>query len=186
VARKEASADPGACGTERQNRCKPAPIRNSTGGNHRRRPNGIHYSGNERHGRHHAAHVAARFPPLGNYDINAAVHGSLCVNRRTNRMQHEGPTCLGAWNKGRRVTPEEGDDANSFIETHRESLFLRKFQDQIDGEWPWGQGARFPDLPPHRLDVCTPKREHAKSASIADGGREGRSYSPGHGSLDDR
>ena len=136
-------------GTERQNRCKPAPIRNSTSSNHWRRPNGIHHSRNERHCRHHAAHVAARFPSLGNYDINAAVHGSLCVICRTNRVQHEGPTCLGAWNKGRRVTPEEGDDGDSFIEADREPLFLKKFQDQIDGEWPWGQGARFPYLPPH-------------------------------------
>ena len=62
---------------ERQGSGKAAPIRYAARSDHRCRRNGIHDGRYERHCRHCSPNMAARFPALGNNDIDAAVHSSF-------------------------------------------------------------------------------------------------------------
>jgi hypothetical protein len=71
--------------------------------------------------------MAARLPALGDYNIDATLHGTFGVSRRADRVENSCLTRLCARDQGRWITPEEGDDWDAFVETYREAFLLGKF-----------------------------------------------------------
>jgi hypothetical protein len=130
--------------------------------------------------------VTAGLPTLGDNDINAALHSSFGVSRAADRVQNSCPAGLGARDQGRWITPEERDDRNTLLKTHREPVFVRKFKVQVHPERARRQSARLADLPSYRIGVGTPKHQHAESAGIAYGSDQSGTDGTSHRGLYDR
>jgi len=72
------------------------------------------------------------------------------------------------------------------FEANREALFLRKIEIKVHPKRPRRQSTRLTNLSSHRVGVCAPKYQHAKSACIAHGGCEGRTDCTPHRCLNNR
>jgi hypothetical protein len=80
--------------------------------------------------------MAARLPALGDYDIDATLHGTFGVSRCADGVENGCTARLCARDQGRWITPEERDDWDALVETHREALFLGKLQIQVHAKRP--------------------------------------------------
>jgi hypothetical protein len=80
--------------------------------------------------------MAARFPALGNNDIDATVHSSFSVGGRADCMQHDCSTRLRARHQGGRVTPEKRNHRHALVEASRKALFLRELEVQVHAKRP--------------------------------------------------
>ncbi|MGH6680491.1 MAG: hypothetical protein ACREDL_16525 [Bradyrhizobium sp.] len=122
---------------------------------------------------------------MGNNDINATLHGALCVTRGADRVKNSCSAVLGARDQRRWIALEERDHPNTLVKTHRKPIFLTKFKVQVHAERARRQSARLANLPADRISVGTPKHKHAQSAGITYGSGESRTGGTSHWGLYD-
>ena len=109
--------------------------------------------------------------PLGHNHISTGIFGADCASSRARRMHQYGASSMDLLNPGRRVTPEERNDAHAFFQGDGESLGRIPGEHEIDPKRFISQGFGLLDQVACLVGRAPGQGEHPESAGVADCGR---------------
>jgi hypothetical protein len=98
----------------------------------RGRSNRIDHARDQAKRRNLSAHVSACLPALRHNDIHPSLDGTARICGIWSSMKDNCPSLVNAFDQRGRITPEQGDDRDTFLQTGRQSVLLIKIQYQID------------------------------------------------------
>jgi len=87
--------------------------------------------------------MSASLNPLGNDDVHPSLFCAECGIHRANLMQHSDTSGMGCGYEFKRISPEERQRCNLFVNAHLNALSMREVEDKVHSKWPGGKRAKM-------------------------------------------